>query len=615
MAGLRSRIELLPASAAAPIAEAGANRAGVRVYPSRAAAEEATVPAPVQRIDVAHGGELLSYRRDAAGTALTTGDGATWSPAAETTLLHWGGGPGASAADNAAALNAAQAAGATVHVSSGIDVAGSNIKLLRLAGDGTAKIVRPAGSDSGTQALFQPEHGARLDAVDIALTEDQVAGSVHVMRWNRSDLALDGVHVDGDVRMVEGVRNHNGSFALVPGGHDVTGMTIRDSHFENMAYLFLKANGTVSTQRNIRITGCTFEDFTNVTLLFNSPAPGSLVEDIAIIGNRVGANFSQSGFWHRGSFAGNVVGGRVAFNYFHGEGGEFFRMEEGAEAHVFTGNVGYFEGPGDHGFETVANEAGGEGFKIPRWTVLSDNVLVAKEGASGHAFHFVFNENGAGLKESIAHDNIAAGEWDSAFRTTREAGTTLVHHNAALGTAAGLQLADPSLSIRDTLMVDVNQPLVSGNGGLLGPIHLRAPDGAFPPVPAEMVVKTGGGVGAGPVGVTGWTWEARRFTLASGSNQMFPLMPLGYMLHGRLTLMFTRNANAHRTIIGTLSWDGTTLSWTPEMVLGEGSVVFPSSGDGAVVAHEGNLAVQISNSGGALSGSSLHVAFEGVHLW
>ena len=353
-------------------------------------------------------------------------------------------------------------------------------------------------------------------------------------------------------------------------------------------------------------------NFANPTLLFNSPAPGSLIEDIAIIGNRIGANVSESGYWHRGSFAGNVIGGRVAFNYYHGVGGEFFRMEEGADAHVFTGNIGYFQG--QHGFETVANQAGGEGVKTPRRTILSDNILIGREGASGHAFHFVLDAEGAGLEQSIAHDNIAAGKWDSAFRTTREAGTTLVHHNAALGTAAGLRMSDPSLSIRDTLMVDVDQPLISGNGGLLGPIHLRAPDGAFPPVPAEMVVKTGSPA-PGVVGVTGWTWEARRFTLASGSSQTFPLMPLGYMLHGRLVLMFTRNNLAHRTAIGTLSWDGTTLTWTLELTRGTGGVVFPGSATAAVVNDGGNLAVQLTNTGGALSGSSLHAAFEGVHAW
>lgn len=50
-------------------------------YASRAEAEGANVPAPVKQIGVISGNRVLNYVRDASGTALTTGDGATWSPA------------------------------------------------------------------------------------------------------------------------------------------------------------------------------------------------------------------------------------------------------------------------------------------------------------------------------------------------------------------------------------------------------------------------------------------------------------------------------------------------------------------------------------------------------
>jgi hypothetical protein len=59
-------------------------------FPSRAAAEAAKVPSIATKISVVHNGQLLDYVKDAAGTALTTGDGATWSPADRVTLDHWG---------------------------------------------------------------------------------------------------------------------------------------------------------------------------------------------------------------------------------------------------------------------------------------------------------------------------------------------------------------------------------------------------------------------------------------------------------------------------------------------------------------------------------------------
>jgi hypothetical protein len=62
---------------------------------TRAEALVAIIPATVALLTVYHGGLTCQYERDASGTALTTGDGATWSPAAgNATPAHWGGVPG-----------------------------------------------------------------------------------------------------------------------------------------------------------------------------------------------------------------------------------------------------------------------------------------------------------------------------------------------------------------------------------------------------------------------------------------------------------------------------------------------------------------------------------------
>ena len=59
-------------------------------YASRAAAEAATVPPPINHIGVfASNGDTLWYKRDAAGTALTTVDGVKWSPLPPYRLSHW----------------------------------------------------------------------------------------------------------------------------------------------------------------------------------------------------------------------------------------------------------------------------------------------------------------------------------------------------------------------------------------------------------------------------------------------------------------------------------------------------------------------------------------------
>lgn len=66
------------------------DRRGI-TFASRAAAIAASIPADMQTISVFHGGHLLHYVRDGVGTALTTADGATWSPPLDQiTVLHWG---------------------------------------------------------------------------------------------------------------------------------------------------------------------------------------------------------------------------------------------------------------------------------------------------------------------------------------------------------------------------------------------------------------------------------------------------------------------------------------------------------------------------------------------
>ncbi len=79
-----------------------ADAAAYAPYSSRAVAEAAEVPLPAQRISVLAAGEMLDFRRDESGTALTTADGASWSPLDTPSPLHWG----AVIGDNDAAFQA-----------------------------------------------------------------------------------------------------------------------------------------------------------------------------------------------------------------------------------------------------------------------------------------------------------------------------------------------------------------------------------------------------------------------------------------------------------------------------------------------------------------------------
>ena len=79
-------------SAQVVLAVSAADRAeaAAKSYPSRTAAMAAEVSTSVMRISVINGGRSLGYIRDAAGTALTTADGAKWSPDGTPTPQHFG---------------------------------------------------------------------------------------------------------------------------------------------------------------------------------------------------------------------------------------------------------------------------------------------------------------------------------------------------------------------------------------------------------------------------------------------------------------------------------------------------------------------------------------------
>ena len=114
--------------------------AGNRLFASRTAFETADVPATVQSWSIRHAGRVLVYRSDPEGTAIQSVNGVKGSPAGEPTPLHWGAAPGAPAAVNALAFQAAA------------DYATARRELLTV----------PAGRfDIAGPILFAPDHVTR----------------------------------------------------------------------------------------------------------------------------------------------------------------------------------------------------------------------------------------------------------------------------------------------------------------------------------------------------------------------------------------------------------------------------------------------------------------------
>ena len=115
--------------------------------PSRGEAEAASVPPQIDRIGVfAPNGDALFYKRDAEGTALTTGDGAKWSPADEVTPGHFGA-VGDGVTDDSGAIQAAinylgVLKGGRLHIPAGnykvLSTIVVNVSSIQVIGDGSA---------------------------------------------------------------------------------------------------------------------------------------------------------------------------------------------------------------------------------------------------------------------------------------------------------------------------------------------------------------------------------------------------------------------------------------------------------------------------------------------
>ncbi|MDC0657040.1 hypothetical protein N6L27_03420 [Leisingera sp. SS27] len=117
--------------------------AAVSTFNTRAEAEAAIVLAVVFKIALINNGRVLEYYRDASGTALTTGDGATWSPAGRAYVTHWAANttPGTTdiGAGVAAAVNWAKANGRIVFVPEGRHYCGTTTIDCGLAVGSTVK--------------------------------------------------------------------------------------------------------------------------------------------------------------------------------------------------------------------------------------------------------------------------------------------------------------------------------------------------------------------------------------------------------------------------------------------------------------------------------------------
>lgn len=363
------------------------------------------------------------------------------------------------------------------------------------------------------------------------------------------------------------------------------GINIINSEITGYTFPLLKSNTTLGNQSRFIVNGSYFHDNYGVDILFNSPAANSSMKDIVVTNNIIGDNLAGSigGFSHRISMAGEVDNFVVSNNAVSGVGNEFWRAEEHAKNGVISSNVAQI---GDrHGIEVTDNNIGGVAF-TPSQLVISNNALEGKGVLGTRGLHFSFDASGVhSIERSVISGNVLSN-WDDGIRLSRKGYYNIMLGNVAFDCNTAIRSQEPSLALRDTLIIDTPVAFNSGNGGIYGNIHLRDTTQSTPLFSA---LSTSQG---NPAATTGWTYESSSFTIPSQSNTYIPIIELGVSCNLDLVIYFGRDTGNNYTFIrGVLDWDGTTLTFTENHRASSGNVILSSSSP--FRENSGNLEVNV----------------------
>ena len=494
-----------------------------------------------------------------------------------------------------------------------------------LFGRGLASVIKKqAGVLVGPVYVFDGQTRLDLERIGVDFAVDTTAtNGVNLFKYDYSDIRITSVTADANVEIdgVTGARNYLASFCTIPASANVSGLTVSFSKFTNFFYGLLQANNTVATTKDISFVFNEFDEFGSVALLFNAPADGALIENVQIIGNKLGANRSQQpfgssvGYPHRGSFAGHVEYARLIGNHATGYGGELFRSEEAARGVIMALNTARLDGK--DGIEIIPNNAGGTLY-TPRFFSVNGNILDHRglvssptkgwglglqtyTSISGH-------ENAECLQDSVVHDNIV-NSFSEGLLTHFGMQRNLVHHNVSVENATGLKTYAPSLGVQDTLLVSNTTAVDFEQGGILGRLHLRgtAAEGAYQPISVDAA--------SAPGATEGWTWESGRFSVADGDT-FVDLIPRGARIQGRIIATLTKDNATYCYETGQLVWDGSTLVYYRERRFAAGDPVIASADPFGLTDTDGRLAIKLASTvGSATTNCRLQVKFDGLHVW
>jgi hypothetical protein len=478
------------------------------------------------------------------------------------------------------------------------------------------------GGTSSVKPYFNPSESLKLKG--LKLDGNVISGGRRLAILENSGVSsvdLESVECDFKSVIVDpatGITNDqpgNVLFRFNDSVNDITSIKIKDCAFRRAFWGFLKGNSVVSSESNIKITNSSFDDFSSVALLFNSPAAGSSIENVSLLNLDLGSNTSLqkiglgSGYPHRGSFAGNVNYAKLIASHAYGDGSEMFRAEENARNVIMALNTAKLNG--NDGIEVIPNNVGGV-METPRNFILTSNILnhvgLVNAPSSGWGIGLYTYESAFGgqrinsTTESIVSYNIVEG-WDQGLYLHTGMERNIVESNMVIDCLEGMATDSPSLGMRNNMLVDCTSAVTFNEGGMIGRINIRSKT-TIPPVTA---ITTNTVVGV----LSGWDWETGFFTGPPVGILEYPIIELGDRIQGTVKITFVRDA-LYSIVMGELSYDGSTLTFTESLRLGTGSTTISTT---AFSITGSNLNIRLFEADEERDNCRLQVDFDGVHVF
>lgn len=352
-----------------------------RPFADRAAAEAATIPAPVMRISVISHMRTLNYIRDASGTALSTNGGTVnWSPDGKYNVLHWGPEADDTADDRGVILAAIAGTpeGTTLHfpnlafyISDQIQITGRDHTRLkgefgttiRCDGDHKVFFVR-RGQFFEFNTLGLKGDGDAAKTAQTGITASDAVDVLRVIHCRITDFGYDGVNTLFGVTNFRATGNYVARCnddGINPGGHDdfpssqnniITGNTVEDCGSDGI-HISWQSHGT--TCDNNTVSGC------NVGIgLF--ACKGAVVSGNILLDNTYAGVYLQSWPCRDLTITGNII-----------EGGQYGidAARSGRRITVTENNISGFSDGGIafRGLSPAPEEDGGQNLHIRGNTV------------------------------------------------------------------------------------------------------------------------------------------------------------------------------------------------------------------------------------------------------